>query len=179
MKKKGFISERSEETRPRSGFTLIELLLYIVILVIILSAVSALLFGILQSRVKNQTVAEVEQQGIQVMQIITQTLRNATAISSPGAGASSPTLSINTTTVANNPTVFDLSGGVIRITEGLGSSVALNNALVTASGLTFQNLTGSSTPGTIRITFTLTRLNPSGRNEYDYVQTFYGSATLR
>ena len=163
----------------RRGFTLIELSLYIAIIGIILAAVSALLFGILQSRVKNQTVAEVEQQGIQVMQIITQTLRNATAINSPGTGASSSTLSVNTTIIANNPTVFDLSGGVIRITEGAGSSVTLNNALVTASGLTFQSLTGSGTPGTIRITLALTRLNPSGRNEYDYVQTFYGSATLR
>ncbi len=163
----------------RRGFTLIELLLYIVIIGIILMAVSALLFGILQSRVKNQTVVEVEQQGTQVMQIITQTLRNATAINSPGAGASASTLSVNTTVVANNPTIFGLSAGVIRITEGVGSPTVLHNSLVTASGLTFQNLTRSGTSGTIRITFTLTRLNPSGRNEYDYAQTFYGNATLR
>jgi prepilin-type N-terminal cleavage/methylation domain-containing protein len=163
----------------KRGFTLIELLLYTVVVGIILTAVSALLFGILQSRVKNQTIAEVEQQGIQVMQIVTQTLRNATAINSPSAGASVAMLSVNTPVGASNPTVFDLSSGVIRITEGAEAAVGLNNSLVTASGLTFQNLTTSGTPGTIRVTFTLTRVNPSGRNEYDYAQTFYGSASLR
>jgi hypothetical protein len=113
------------------------------------------------------------------MQIVTQTLRNATAINSPSAGASVAMLSVNTPVGASNPTVFDLSSGVIRITEGAEAAVGLNNSLVTASGLTFQNLTTSGTPGTIRITFTLTRVNPSGRNEYDYAQTFYGSASLR
>jgi len=50
---------------------------------------------------------------------------------------------------------------------------------VTVSGLTFQNLSRSATPGTVRIQFTLTHVNPAGRNEYSFAKTFIGSATLR
>ncbi len=156
----------------QKGFTLIELLLYVSIVGAMVLSVSAFLPLLMQSRVKNQTIAEIEQQGVQVIQIITHTVRNTGSINSPSTGNSAASLSIDTT-------VFDLSGGMIRITEGAGSPVSLTNTRVTASNLTFQNLSRTGTSGTIRIQFTLTHLNPSGRNEYDYNKTFYGTATLR
>lgn len=163
----------------QNGFTLIELLLYISIASIMLLVISVFLSTLLESRVKNQTIAEVEQQGLQVMQIITQTARNAEAITSPALGASTPSLTLDVIAVVSDPAIFDLASGVIRIKEGAGSATALTNSRVTASALTFQNLSRASTPGTVRIQFTLTHSNPSGRNEYNFSKTFTGSATLR
>ena len=163
----------------KKGFTLIELLLYVSIASIILLATSVFLSTLLESRIKNQTIAEVEQQGLQVMQLITQTVRNAEAITAPTVGTSASSVTLDVITVASDPTVFDLSSGVLRITEGAGSAVALTNSRVTVSALTFQNLSRTSTPGTIRIQFTITHVNPSGRNEYNFSKTFIGSATLR
>jgi len=162
-----------------NGFTLIELLLYVSIASVMMLVISIFLSTMLESRVKNQTIAEVEQQGSQVMQVIMQTARNAEAITSPAVGASASALTLDVVTVANDPTVFNLLSGAIRITEGAGSAVPLTNSRVTASALTFQNLSRASTPGTIRITFTLSHVNTSGRNEYNYSKTFYGSASLR
>lgn len=136
------------------GFTLIELLLYVSIVGAVILSVSAFLPLLMQSRVKNQTISEVEQQGVQVMQLITQTGRNADSI--------------------NFTTAFDLSGGTIR-----QNSIALTNSRVVASNLTFQNLSRTGTPGTIRIQFTLTHINPEGRQEYNFSKTFYGTATIR
>lgn len=161
------------------GFTLIELLLYTAIASVMLLVVSAFLSLLLQSRIKNQTIAEVEQQGLQVMETIGQTLRNAETINAPAQGISAPALSVQGIVPANNPTVFNLAIGVIRITEGAGAPVALTNARVIASNIIFQNLTITGTPGTVRIQFTLTHANPSGRNEYLFAKTFIGSATLR
>ncbi|MEK6561177.1 MAG: type II secretion system protein [Nitrospirota bacterium] len=138
----------------RKGFTLIELLLYVSIVGAIIFSVAGFLSLLMQSRVKNQAISEVEQQGVQVMQVITQTGRNATNI--------------------NFSSVFDLSGGTIR-----QNTIALTNSRVVASNLTFQNLSRTGTPGTIRVQFTLTHINPEGRNEYNYSKTFYGSASLR
>ncbi len=138
----------------QKGFTLIELLLYVSILGAVILSITGFLFILLQSRVKNQTISEVEQQGIHVMQIITQTGRTASSI--------------------NFTTAFDLSGGTIR-----ENAIALTNSRVVASALTFTNLSRANTPGTVRIQFTLTHTNPSGRNEYDYNKTFYGTATVR
>ena len=163
----------------QQGFTLVELLLYVSASAIFLLVISLFLATLLQSRVKNQTIAEVEQQGLQVMQVITQTARNAKAIHSPAQGTSASSLSLDVIIASNDPTVFDLSNGTIRITEGIGSPVSLTNARVVASGTVFQNLSRSDTPGTIRIQFTLTHVNPAGRNEYDFQKTFIGSASLR
>lgn len=163
----------------QQGFTLIELLLYVSISSVILLVTSLFLSSLLESRIKNQTIAEVEQQGLQVMQIITQTARNAEVITSPALGASASSLTLDVITVANDPTIFDLAGGAIRITEGGGSAISITNSRVTASALTFQNLSRASTPGTVRIQFTLTHVNPAGRNEYSFTKTFVGSATLR
>src|SRR3989344_6870993 len=98
-----------------NGFTLIELLLYIAVASIIVFTTASMLRFTLESRVKNQTIAEVEQEGTQVIQLITQTVRNGTAINSPTIGGSGASLSVNVATGANSPTVFDLSSGAIRI----------------------------------------------------------------
>lgn len=163
----------------QKGFTLIELLLYISISSIILLSISLFLSILIKSRVKNQTIAEVEQQGLQVMQIITQTVRNSTTINSPAQGVSDTSLSINTIVPANNPTVFDLSSSAIRIKEGTAAVIPLINSRVAASGLSFSNLSLTGTPGTVRIQFTLTNINNVGTNEYSFAKTFIGSATLR
>ncbi len=165
--------------KPSRGFTLVELLLYSIIVGTIVLSMAVLLSLLMQSRVKNQVVAEVEQQGFQVMQLITQTARNAEAVNSPSQGASASSLSLDVVTAANDPTVFDLSGNTIRIKEGSATAISLTNSLIIASDLLFENLSYTDTHGTIRIQFTLTHVNSSGRNEYDYVKTFYGTATLR
>ena len=148
-----------------TGFTLIELLLYVGLISSIILAVSMFLFVMLQARVKNQTMAEVEQQGLQ-------------AINSPTTGASAVSLSL-AVVAPNNPTAIDVSSGVLQITEGPNPAVALTNNRVIVSGLTFQNFSRPSTPGTIRISFTLTHVNSNNRSEYNFSKIFYGSGTLR
>lgn len=167
------------QLQTNKGFTLVELLLYVSIVSIMILTVSAFLPLFMQSRVKNQTISDVEQQGTALMQIITQTTRNAQSITSPTTGTSASSATFDVVTAGVDPTIFDLSGGAIRITEGAGSPVSLTNSRVTASGLTFQNLSRTSTPGIIRVQFTLTGVNPEGRQEYNYSKTFYGSASLR
>lgn len=163
----------------KRGFTLVELLLYLGLSAIMILVIAIFFGTVLEARVQNQVIAEVEQQGAAALQRITQTIRNADNITLPAIGGSASSLTLDMVPVAVDPTVFDLSGGVIRITEGAGSTVALTNARITASALTFQNLSRASTPGTIRIQFILTHVNPSSRQEYTYARTFYGSASLR
>lgn len=165
--------------RTQRGFTLLELLLYIAIVAIIVSSFSAFLVLALRMRVKMQTIAEVEQQGKRVMQLITQTARNAVTINSPAVSATSTSASFDVVTASKDPTVFDVSSNALRIQEGTSSAVVLTNSRVTASGLQFYNISRTSTPGIIRIQFSLSYVNPAGRDEYSYSKTFYASAALR
>ncbi|MEE8131914.1 MAG: hypothetical protein V3T98_02620 [Candidatus Paceibacterota bacterium] len=168
-----------QKPKNNKGFTLIELFLYISIAGVILLVISIFLATLLQARIKNQTISEVEQQGAQVMQLIIQAVRNAKGIDSPSQGASASLLSLDVFNSSNDPTIFDFSSGAIRITEGIGGAVDLTNSRLSGSGLSFQNLSKTDTPGAVKIIFTLTHLNPEGRNEYSFSKTFYGSASLR
>lgn len=165
--------------RRLEGFSLIELILYIGITSTVLMAISLLLFQTFGSRARQQVISEVDQQGAQVMRLVTQALRNAETINAPLLGASAAALSIHMLNPSIDPTVVDLSSGIIRMTEGAGAVTALTNSRVTATNLQFQNLSLSNTPGTVRLSFTLTYVNPGGRAEYAYTKTFVASASLR
>ena len=163
----------------KKGFTLIELLLYLGLASVMVLVMSAFLFFMMQNRVKSQTMMEVEQQGAVVMQIVSQAVRNASLINSPAIGASASSLSIDTAVVGNNPTVFDLSSGALRIKQGGATAVNLTNSRVVVSALTFQNLGQAGTSGIIRGQFTVSYLNPDNRNIYEYEKTFIFSAAKR
>ena len=158
--------------KNNQGFSLLELLLYIGLASTILLVISGFFVVTLQSRVKNQTIAEVEQQGARVMQIITQKIHNATTLTSPAQGVSSSSLNLNSGGI-----IFDLATNTIRIDEGTPVNLTSNKVL--ATDLSFYNLSYTDTPGIIRIQFTLTYDNPAEKKVHEYSQTFYGSANLR
>lgn len=162
-----------------TGFTLVELLLTISISSVILLTISLTWGTLLGARVKQQTITEVEQQAVQAIQLITQIARNAESITTPAANATSTALTLDVLTVAKDPTIINISNGVLQITEGSSTAVALTNTRVTVSNALFSNLSRTSTAGSIRIQFTISHVNPAGRSEYDYSKTFYATATLR
>jgi len=170
---------QEKESNNIKGFTMIELLLYMVILGTMLALLSGFVFSTYQARIKNQTIAETEQQGVQMMETITQTVRNAQQINTPPAQSSGASLSVNTHAGATTPTVFDLNGSNLQVKEGTGATVSLTGSRVAVSGLNFTNVTETGGSGTVRIQFTLTHHNTSGLEEYTYAKTFYGTASVR
>lgn len=162
------------------GFSLVEVVLYIALASVMLLALSLFLTFLLSSRVKNQSIADVNQQGLQVMQLVTQSIRNAKSVDSPSIGATSTSLSLTMFDPLLSPTVFDSINGVIYVKEGMGSNIPLTNSHVIVSGFLFQNISGaSSTDRIVRLSFTIDHKNPSGRNENSFTKDFIGSATLR
>lgn len=162
-----------------TGFTLIELLLYVSMLSTLLLGAVGFFATMSDARVKNQAVSEVDQQGTAAMQYITQTIRSATTISSPAAGASAATTSLVVPTSGNSPTVFALSSGALTTTLGANSAVALTGGKVQVTSLTFTNLSRSGTPGVLRVAMTIKRINPNNRAVFEYEKTFTTSVALR
>jgi type II secretory pathway pseudopilin PulG len=169
----------SYHSTKNSGFTLVEFIVYIGILSIVISGVVGFSYLAIKSRIKSDVIATVEMQGARVSSIIGQTVRNAKTITSPAAGASGSSLTITVVDGAKSPTVFDMNTGALRIKEDAAANVNLTSSHVTASALTFTNLSQASTTGTIKYQFTLTYNNPGNALPYNYAKTFYGSATLR
>lgn len=162
----------------KTGFTLIELLLYFSIVGTLLLVLTTFFGMSVESRIKAQSISEVDQQGAYAMDQITQSIRNATSITTPIAGITSSSLALVVPFAAASPTTFSLTGTTLQITEAALNSVALTNSNVQVTALSFTNLTRAGTPGIVQVSITLKRVNSSGRNEYDYQKTFTSSAEL-
>ena len=162
----------------QTGYTLIELLLYVAIIGILLSSITVFFGMMVSARVKNQTIAEVNDQAAAVMDYMTQTIRNASSITSPTAGTSGSSLTLVVPTGSLSPTIFSLSGTTLQVKEGTAAAVSLTSSDVQLSSLTFTNLTRSGTPGIVQISFTLNRTNPGGTNDYDFQKTYTSSAEV-
>ena len=163
----------------KKGFTLVELLISISVVGILIVGITDFYLTIVSSRVKNQTIAEVERQGAATIALISQRIRNAESISAPAPGSSAASLTLDAVDAGNDPTTIDGTSSRLRITEGLANPVFLTAPSVTLSDLTFTNLSRASTPGIMRVSFTLTRVHTEGSHEYDYAKTFTTSASVR
>jgi len=166
-------------TNNRKGFTLIELSIYIGVMGFVLIALIGFFLFLAEHRVKNQVVAEVEQQGAQVMQLMLQTIRNADAINAPAPATSATSTSIDVFDVVDDPTIFFLTGGTIQMTEAGGSAIDLTSSNVTASGLRFENVARTGTEDFLKVEFVLTHPEAGVSSVYNYQRTFYGSAAVR
>ncbi len=159
--------------KDKKGFTLIEVLLYVAIVGGILTLISVFLMTLLESRIKNDTISEVEYQGLQVMHVITQSIRNADVVSNPLKGETDSILDIN-----NGDINFYLENGVIYIEKDSQETELTNNRVV-VTNLLFENLGLNNAPDSVRISFVLSYNNIEGRNEYSFYKEFIGSASLR
>jgi Tfp pilus assembly protein PilW len=161
------------------GYTLIELLLYVALVGILLSAVTVFFGMTADARLKNQTISEVNEQGMYALDYIAQTVRNANSITQPAIGANGSQLTVTVPTSALSPTVFSLANGVLQVKEGTSTAISLTGSKTQVSVLTFTNLSRAGTSGIVQISLTLNRINNGGRNEYDYQRTFTTSAGMR
>lgn len=115
-------------TGKSGGYTLIELLLYVALSGMVLTSLVYFFGTITEARVKNQTVSEVNEQGAALMDQITQTIRNATAITSPTVGNAGASLTLTVPTAGLSPTIFDATGAILGYTgDGDGSDSGQSN----------------------------------------------------
>lgn len=161
------------------GFTFIEFLLYFAVVGVVLFVTGAIALNIVFGKAKLAAVEEVSQNARFVAEKVALSVQNAHGVNTPTAGTASTVLSLDTADLAKNPTVFDLDNGTARIREGAGSPVALTSSQVIMTELNFFNVSAPGAPGTIRIQMTVQANNPSGRREYEFIETFYTTAHVR
>lgn len=172
-------SKKINKKNRKKGFTLVEVLLYVAAVTVIFSGVTGVSFLILQSRIKTQVMNEVNYQGEQVVQLISQEIRNAEVINNPDKQSESLILSVDSIDLTKNPVVFKKSGNKIVIEEGGSGEVDLTNSQLIVSDLEFQNNGLENAPDSVQFKFKLDFNNLEGRNEYKYSKYFYGTASIR
>ncbi len=163
----------------RQGTTLIETVLYLGILSAALLAVAAFLALASATRVKARSILEVDQAGTTVLEVMTQAIRNATAVREPAAGTVSSRLELDGASPSGGSMVFDLVDGVVRVSMDGADPVALTDGRETVSLFLISDVSAPGTPSAVRVQFEIWRTVLPGRNEYQYNRTFSGTAVLR
>lgn len=141
-------------SRMQSGFTLVELLLYVAIVGTLLITITGFFALTASSRIKNQSISEVNQQGAAIMETITQAIRNASAITAPSIGSTGTSLNLVMPTAGINPTIFDMSGGTIMGYNVDGDSTDTSNS-------NFMNATRFTANATGTISTLFARIGPT------------------
>ncbi len=180
MKHEYFFCTMNTHEQSITGFSLIEVMVALAIFsALSLSAVS-LLSGIQRAQLHVGAVNNVETEGNYALSQITQSVRNASAITAPVSTATSSSLTLTLSALpAENPTIMNLSGTTIVSKKGSAAAIALTSPTVQVTKLTFTNLTGTGSKGSVRIALTLINTNPGGRSERTFSRTYYTTVSLR
>lgn len=164
------------ELKNRKGVSFIELIIYIAIMGILTAAMTSFIVSNQKIGNRNEAVNEVEFQGNEIVEIISQTIRNSISVNGPDLGNTSSQLSLETD---DGAIVFDLSSGNVTIKRGSASATDLNSDRVEISNLNFENFGNPSTGGSVHFQFNAQYLNPGNREEINYSRTFSGTGSLR
>ncbi len=166
-------------TRFKKGITLVELVIYIALLIAAVVLTVFVMVEISRSYGKNRTDRLVGIAAETAMERIVREIRLACAISSISPDFKSLTLStFNSLEDAGTCSIGPLSNRTIFLdvnTIKIGSTSLMPTG-VTASGLTFTQITGDpASRKAIRVEMTLS----SGSGSYQITRKYYATATLR
>lgn len=195
-------------TKKLKSFTLVEILLYIGLAVVIIYSTSTLLITIFQIKAKNQIILEVENQGSDLIQSITQSVRAANSVTSPAPGSAGQSLtlamadpSINPTIYnlaspapviagpspslamagsAQGPTITNIASQIAQVTEGATPAIALTTSDLKVENLNFQTIdNGTGVPNSVKIDFSLEYSTNDARYEFNYKRDFSETVNIR
>jgi competence protein ComGC len=163
--------------KKEKAFTLVEILVYLAIVSSILVFTIGFVWDVIFGDIKGNSLREVRQNGEFALIKITQEVKKAKKINFPSIGSSGDYLSLEMANLNLNPTIFNVSGGKLRITQGTGLPIELTTGEINANIL-FRNLSYANTPGAVRAEITISRLNPGNRMEYQASLDFKTTISL-
>lgn len=164
----------------KKGISLVETLIAVTIMSLLILSVVSLLANLSKSEKHNKVLAEVEYQASAIIYEIAQSVRNASAITSPGIGATSSELILALPSLPNqDPTSFSTSAHLVLANKGGGGINPVSSTMVEVTNLTFQNISAPGTKGAIRIFLSLQATNPNNKPELTYATTRITTVTLR
>jgi hypothetical protein len=136
--------------------SLIELIMFMAFFSVCAGVLINVLMSTNEQRVRQQMIAGVEQEGMQIMQTLTRRVRRAERIAYPLRGESGSVLSVQVAEQSQDPTIIALETGAIRVAE---KNVLrnLSSEGLTITNLVFQNTSATSSNHSVRIIFTASK----------------------
>lgn len=172
---------------PRhSGFTLIETLLYVAIASVVLVSLSQFGWNIIGAGTKNAAHQDIVSNARFTLNQISLTIRNAADIDTANSNfgtniATTPGTKLTLRgTAPNDPIIFNISGGALRLQVGTNTPVLLTSNGVSVKTLIFTNSSSSDGKSkNIGYELSVNTDSSSNRQEYQATAHLRGDAELR
>jgi type II secretory pathway pseudopilin PulG len=156
----------------KKGFTIIEFIVYISILSIAIVAMGLVSINVFSVGARTNAIQEVTHNGRFVMHKIGLTINEANSLVAPETQGQS--LHLTFSDPLKDPTIFDVSDGKLRITEGSGEPIELTTSKVNVDQILFKKVADNSVKVEINISF----YNPQNIPEYEFANFFTSSFFL-
>lgn len=164
--------------KKKKGFSLVEVLLYMALLAVLGLSVSQVASGVISDSERREVRQTVRSNADFVMKYITEYILSSEAINSPTSG-SAQTLSLNSQDNLLDPVVFGLSNGYITESKAGVSSVNITPDSIVVDNISFTSYAGTSGPGGIEVSFTLSYNGDRERVETNYTESFSTYVSIR
>lgn len=172
-----------------NGFTLIEMIIYVSLFAVILFIIVRLFWQVQLSDVRGRTMHEAQENAGQVVDTFEYYVRKADDINTgsstfgvhPGVLSIQDSSNVLIDTYTKNITLGGQPHSIrkLRLTEGAYPSLDLTSDHVDVTDFQLTNLTQGAEPDVILIDLTLSSLNPSSDELYDYSFVIHSSINLR
>ena len=168
------------------GFTLLELLIYIAVIALIITAVSAMLLWGVRSRAKAKVMDEVTRQADSAMTIMLREIREAGSVYTPTSilGSHPGQLSLQTAKYVPPGEIlgyidFFLCGTRLCLKKEAQDPVALTSENVVVDNLVFSSVGGSANPSAVRVVISLRYNSPAQQPAYRASVNLQSGASIR
>lgn len=139
--------------------TLVELIIFLAIFALSSGVLLAFFFSTSEQRLRQQTIATVEQSGLQVMQTIGMQIRASERILSPDPGSTGSILALQTDDPDLNPTVIGIASGAVVVGQAATLST-VSSPDVTIGNFIVRAVSVSASRASVLVRFTVSRTIP-------------------
>ncbi len=165
------------QLRNNNGFTLIEIIIYVAIIGIVMTSFIAFGMSISSARSKTYVVQEVQGNARMLIDIISQKIKRAQAITSPTAGQSNGAMTLDMP-YSESDLTFSMTDGIVYLTEGSGDPQAIVSNEVEVENFQFSNIGLNGSVDSILVEFDMEFRNAASV-EYSYADSFCFVITSR
>jgi type II secretory pathway pseudopilin PulG len=141
----------------RSGVTYLETLIFIALFGAIAAVTLPMFFTSAESRIRQQAIAHVEQNGVQVLQTLKRRIQHAERILVPARGQTGSLLVLQTGSGATHPTIVLVDTGSIILIER-DRAQRISSLQLTVSSFVVRNTSASDTRPSAHISFRASRI---------------------
>ncbi len=163
------------------GLTLLETIVYMALVSIVVLAFVSFALDVVGTAQKARVQQEVQQNARFVVERINHEIRSASSLNAGSSTFDSHpgVLFLATDDVLTNPIVFDVSGGVLRISEAGGAAQDLTSSKMTVSNFVITNLSVSGRTSNVKVELTIDYKNPEGSELFNANSTMRTSGVIR